>query len=71
MGWIFNRPETVTPEYQPDESMTTDGRIIETAFDGCCWCGTGEGCCSAHMAELLAQSAERAAARRRGGDRDE
>ena len=68
MGWFFRTPETVTPELvkdEPDEAAPAD-----TGWH-CSWCGDGpdangsHGICPAHEAQILAQSEERRAARRR------
>lgn len=60
MVWFFHQPESVFPELISEEEET---EIVETEYDGCAWCGTGEGCCSAHLASLFAQSAARKAER--------
>ena len=60
MRWTFSDPESIFPTLESDET-TVEPTIIETTFDGCAWCGDGEGICSSCMASMAAQSAAIAA----------
>lgn len=65
MAWVFRSAESVLPDLVSEEDQN-ERDIEETPFDGCAWCGTGEGCCDMHMASMLVQSAELKASRQGG-----
>ena len=61
MPWFFHRPETVTPEFVPDESTTTEETPAADTGYHCAWCGDppdangSHGICPAHAADLHRQ----------------
>jgi len=58
MRWRFQHAEDIFPTVEADDPATTTDNtpIVETPFDGCAWCGTGEGICSNCTAKIFAQS---------------
>lgn len=70
MSWLFSKPDSLFPAHHDDDEPVESSvlEIVETAFDGCAWCGDGEGVCAMHAAELAAQAdayhAEKRAGRR-------
>jgi hypothetical protein len=66
MTWLFKTAETVTPDLVTEDVSGEDSNIVETEFDGCAWCGDGEGCCAMHSAQLAAQADAYHAAKREG-----
>jgi len=60
MRWTFSDPQSIFPTLEADETPI-EQTIVATPFDGCAWCGDGEGICAACMASMAVQSAALAA----------